>query len=378
MKTFRQSTWSFAIGAVTLIALWGCGSNLSPNSSASAEPYARETTSNQNSTGKGDIFDAQRESSASATPFRYCQSGTIPSGLPQQDWDQFTNSFVTNIGNPLHSASDMITNPGESVELKAKFSYGLVSKDLEEESIQVWIDNCTQTLRRLGTATTNDDGRIQFKLEGAETPPVGVYKVYFRVPGDNSSTTSVLRVVPEETKFVVFDIDETLSSEPSTGTLRDIISDGYNEAHRPGAIAATNIRRFHQHYQIIYLTARPYLLTDHTRDWLDRHGFAPGTLHLVQDLTDMVPMDSRAGDYKYDYLDKIESHGISIERAYGNAETDIYAYRQLGLPGDEIFVLGENGGKEGTVDLGDSYVDHLQDLRAQPAVEQPFDSLSSN
>ena len=37
------------------------------------------------------------------------------------------------------------------------------------------------------------------------------------------------------------------------------------------------------------------------------------------------------------------------------------------------FIVGDNGGDSGTVDVGDDYQAHLLDIATEPPVAQPFD-----
>jgi hypothetical protein len=114
-------------------------------------------------------------------------------------------------------------------------------------------------------------------------------------------------------------------------------------------------------------------MTDLSRGWLEELGFAPGSLHLCDDVADTLPSDDAVGDYKAGYLGELLAAGLIIEAAYGNASTDVYAYGRTDVPLERTFVLGENGGAGGTVDLGDDYLGHLPDARQEPAASQPFD-----
>lgn len=62
-----------------------------------------------------------------------------------------------------------------------------------------------------------------------------------------------------------------------------------------------------------------------------------------------------------------------LDLAYGNATTDIFAYLGAGIAQDATFILGDHGGEEGTVDLGDDYLAHLPVIDAAPPVDQPFE-----
>ena len=114
-------------------------------------------------------------------------------------------------------------------------------------------------------------------------------------------------------------------------------------------------------------------LTDITRGWLADMNAAPGHFHVTDSNSEAMPTESGVGTYKADYLAFIQSLGITIWAAYGNASTAIYAYEQAGIDKSRTFVVGSNAGESGTVDLGDDYQSHLQDIASEPAVEQPFE-----
>ena len=64
--------------------------------------------------------------------------------------------------------------------------------------------------------------------------------------------------------------------------------------------------------------------------------------------------------------------GLELWAAYGNGSTDIQAFEAGGIPKERTFILGSNGGDQGTVALGDDYVAHLADIVGEPPAVQPF------
>ncbi|WP_428261850.1 LNS2 domain-containing protein [Haliangium sp.] len=307
--------------------------------------------------------------------FRTCMDGVMPADLPQVDWSNPLNDVIT-LADPWHSAQDVIAATGHDTNLAGKFSYGDISKDLEGERIEVWIDDCAGGYRKLGEQVSNSDGRIGLPLSSAEVPAAGVYGLVFRVMGDDSTAASVLRVYPPGTHFVVFDIDATLTTSDSelvgqivAEILTGIVAppDARAGAHDIAAL------RHQQGYELIYLTGRPYLLDALTRGWLDDLSFPGGTVHLTDEVADSWPSESAVGDYKADFLQSVLDLGFTIDLAYGNASSDIYAYEQVGVAKERTYILGENGGMAGTVALGDTYLAHLDDAAAEAAPEQPFE-----
>ena len=141
-----------------------------------------------------------------------CRAAPDPTGLPLLEWNHFTSRVVVASGSPNHSAQDIITTPARPVTIPGKFTYGALGKDLEDEMVEVWMDDCSGSYVKLGETVTDDDGRVAFIIEGQDLPPVGSYNLYLRVSGDDSATRSTLRVLAEGSAVVVFDIDATLTS----------------------------------------------------------------------------------------------------------------------------------------------------------------------
>ncbi|MCA9563907.1 MAG: hypothetical protein KC561_10485 [Myxococcales bacterium] len=345
---------------------------------------AADTTSSPDLVGTADLFgfdttplddaattdilsdghDADVQPESARVPFRNCVSAPRPQGLPTSDWNHDILSPVITLGAPWHTSNDRIAVTGKGTELTGKFAYGDISKDLEDEDVEFWIDVCEDELQLLGVDETNSDGRARLSIEAAELPSPGRYAVHLRVTGDNTWVTSYLIVVPPGTHTVVFDIDGTLTTS-DTELFRDIASElfepllgGYVPEAREGAQEISWLR-YDQGYVIQYITGRPYWLTAISRQWLRDLGFPPGALRLTDSNRDALPTDSGVGEYKADALDDLTSIGIVLNGAYGNASTDIYAYESAEVPLERTWILGSNGGDDGTVDLGDDYLDHL-------------------
>jgi phosphatidate phosphatase PAH1 len=311
--------------------------------------------------------------------FQFCNSAQPPHDLPEESWENPLNEGLSLTGAD-HSAQDVIAVLGETAAIVGKFAYGPTSKDLEGEWIDVWMDDCSGSYRSLGEARTDSDGRISLSVAPGDLPPTGAYSLYLRVKGDNTSTRSMLRVLPRGTRLMVFDIDGTLTTDDlelvediMVDLFEPILSGDYVPQARAGAGDITKLRRNTQGYVLIYLTGRPYMLTGRSRQWLDDLDFPPGNLHLCDDVDDILPSNDSVGDYKAAYLNLLISQGFEIAAGYGNASTDIYAYALAGIDKTRTFILGQNGGGENTVDLGDDYLDHLPIAQADPAAEQPFD-----
>ena len=306
--------------------------------------------------------------------FRNCVSGAVPQGLPTVDWNNLSNILITE-GTPWHSAQDVVAVVDEPGIIAGKFSYGSVSKDLQGERIEVYLDDCDGGYRLLGEHISDSDGRISLDLSADEIPAAGEYGLYLRVMGDNTDARARMRVYPKNTQLIVFDIDATLTTSDSelVGQLiAEILRDESTPEARVDSNTITDLRHREQGYELVYLTGRPYLLDGLTRRWLEDLDYPTGTIHLTDEVSHSWPSNGAVGNYKADFLRQLTDAGLTIYAAYGNATSDIYAYEQAGIPKERTYILGEHGGESDTIALGDLYTDHLPEAQSQPDAQQPF------
>jgi hypothetical protein len=295
--------------------------------------------------------------------------GRAVSAPPTQSWRHTTTSVTVVVaGAANHSAQDVIALPGAATMLPGKFAYGVVSKDLEDESVRVLIDDCGTDWRDLGTALTDGDGRVA--VNAPTTLGAGLYEVRFQVLGDATGTTSYLWILPAGTHVVVSDIDGTLTQSDSQLFMQ--ILDG---SHVPVPyLGAVDLTKAHAATRaiVVYLTGRPYWLTQRTRDWLVGLGFQPGPLHVTDSNEEAVPSQSGVGAFKLAWLQGLKAKGYQIDFAYGNAATDIYAYLGAGCAADAVWIIGDNAGQMGTNAAQGSWTARVAEVRALPPVTQPF------
>ncbi len=273
--------------------------------------------------------------------------------------------ITTAAGDPNHAGKDILARYGATATLSAKLAYGLVSKDLEDEDVLVFLDDCAGW-RSLGRVRTNDDGRVQI---AAPMLPVGAYEVRFQVAGDRSVTTSVLWVLPAGTRFVVSDIDATLTT--SDGELFEQILAGLVPPAYPDGAALMTAHAERGHV-VLYLTGRPYWLSEMTRTWLADKQFTPGPLRVTDSNGDILPTEGSVGAFKRAQLAELVAAGFVIDAAYGNATTDISAYLGVVDPA-RVWIIGAHAGERGTQAVGESWSARAAEVSASPEVAQPFD-----
>jgi phosphatidate phosphatase PAH1 len=306
----------------------------------------------------------------------WCVGTAAFTRAPAQGFDHLANTVLAAGFSPRHSMQDVIAvAAGQPVVVRGKFAYGTVSKDLEDERIRVFLDDC-RGWQALGDATTDADGRIALTV--SRELPVGVYDVRLEVLGDASLASGRIWVLPAGTHLVVSDIDGTLTT--SDGELmKDVLADFYEpilggdfvpEAY-PGAAALTQALAS-RGWVIVYLTGRPYWLTARTQTWLADGGFALGALHTTDSNAEALPTEGGVGAFKAAFLAGLEARGFVLDAAYGNALTDVYAYAAAGIPATSTWIIGPNAGAEGTNLLDGSWEARAADVAALEAVEQPF------
>lgn len=283
--------------------------------------------------------------------------------MPTKPW-RHSSSSVISLFSSFHVGDDVIAPFGEDIQVGGKFAYGAVSKDLENEEIELYVDRCSSEAQLLATTLTNDDGRTGFVIRASEIKTPGVYRIYQRVSGDDTWLSSTLRVLPRETHLAVFDIDGTLTlsdSEMTWSVIRRMISSNYDPVARRGAREVT--QAWHDAgREVVYLSGRHYVLTNMTREWLQDKDMAAGTILVGQSIGEVMTNNTGVGIFKLGHLNKLQAAGFIVDAAYGNATTDIYAYGEAGIPKAVTYIVGEHGGKQGTLSLGNDYMQHLTEL----------------
>jgi phosphatidate phosphatase PAH1 len=252
---------------------------------------------------------------------------------------------------------DQIVPTGFSATVVGKFDYDwAMHKDLEGERVHVYLYGTGMSeWEYLGHYTTDNDGKIQVPVAPRA---VGDYIVRMVVEGDLSSATGYLTVASMEREAILFDIDGTL-------TLNDFeaVGDYLDTGKARNYPYASDVVNAYVAlgYQVIFLTGRPYWVTETTRDWFDNSGIKPWHLRTNANSDNLLDMQTQT--YKVNYINYLKNTvGLNIVRAYGNAQTDINAYAETGIDANETYIIGENAGNNGTQPLADSYEYHYYNV----------------
>ncbi len=276
-------------------------------------------------------------------------AAVTPCELPSPSRGGFEHSrsgLVVALGKPHHGAVDPIVAAGESAEIYAKFTYGPLSKDLEHEPVEVSASldpvepGACPGFKHRGVARTSGDGAVRIALPA--TPAPGRYPFVLTVAGDASAAVGAVWVVAPAQRIVIFDVDGTLT-EGDEALVEQLIS-GVSPPPRAGAAAVAQ-RHVALGATPVYLTGRPTVLAGMTRAWLREHGFPEGPVLTTTTAAAAMPTEDGVQRFKQDAITRLLERGLVVERAYGNALTDICAYARAGLPPAATFIAGSHGGK---------------------------------
>lgn len=213
---------------------------------------------------------------------------------------------------------DLICLPGEKVELKAKLeSAGFFRGDIRNEKI-LFYDNGN----KLGEGLTDKTGflSVPYDADGA-----GFFKIEARLDSEKYESPPsrlLLRVAPPETKFLVVDIDNTLSD---MSPILMLVTENAKIPPVKGSPEA--LQRLAEKYTIIYMTGRDAVLSQKTKEWLGKNGFPDGPVFFWDFLH--TPLSKRK--YKSDLISQIGRKFQLIQIGIGNSVGDAVAYLANGL-----------------------------------------------
>ncbi len=251
---------------------------------------------------------------------------------------------ITVLGSPAHSLSDGVGDLGQDVALTARFRYGRLGMDLNDEGVSIWArTSACGDWDRLGDATTDDEGRVHFTVPGDLFAAPGRYPVSVVVDGDGSRADGAVFVVAAGQPTVVFDIDGTLTTSDSE--LFQELFTGSTPDMWPGASDVANAYAT-AGYLPVFLTGRPESWTNSSRAWLTEMGFPTGVVRTTDRKAQVLPTRSGVGEFKRTVLLDLEQRPeLRIVAAYGNAPTDICAYAQAGIDPKDTFIIGPHAGE---------------------------------
>jgi hypothetical protein len=252
------------------------------------------------------------------------------------------SQLAARLGGARHRVRDLIVSAGGDGWVIGKFAYGVVDKDIHDETIHVFVAPfCGPEWRSVGTFRSTWDeehateygikdngGRVYLNLKqaGLDLQP-GRHKVAMVVEGDGSNAVGYIDVLPDGAKMVVTDVDGTLTAAESDGIAHAVLGK-IPEAHPGAAEFFQQLSR--AGYHIVYLTARPEWMTQHTHSWLKSKGFPRGSVHTTVTLTGLNGEAAR--NFKAAELRLMtDISGSSFDYAFGNKDSDVKAFADGGI-----------------------------------------------
>jgi phosphatidate phosphatase PAH1 len=89
-------------------------------------------------------------------------------------------------------------------------------------------------------------------------------------------------------------------------------------------------------YRPVYLTARPELSVERTREFVEKRSFPEGRIETS--LAALLGLTgNKAVAYKSEALNRLLDKGFEIAYAFGNTETDAQVYENAGIPADSRY-----------------------------------------
>jgi len=244
---------------------------------------------------------------------------------------------ASKMGPPHHAATDAIVSAAQPVVLRGKFAYGPTSKDAEDETVALWREEAPCRWREVARAITDGDGRTRFELPAGSLTGPGPHPFRMFLLGDLTSADASVWVVPAGTRAVLFDVDGTLTTDDGE-LFEDLLGGGAPDMQEGAHEVA---RRWAElGYLPIFITGRPYFLRSSTARWLVERKFPAGPLYTVDSVVDFAPTEGKVGAFKEAAIRALRDAGVDIAWAYGNASTDVCAYRRAGIAPDHTYIVG--------------------------------------
>jgi hypothetical protein len=308
--------------------------------------------------------------SAAPAKLARCVGRPVPS-VRREKFRHKRSRVMARASGAAHALVDVVTAPERAFEVVVKTAYGRASKDLEDERVRLYVDDCQDWLELTSAPLlTDDDGMARARAPGLSP---GVHELLAIVPGDGTMARARVFVLPPGTHVVVSDVDGTLTTSDSE-LVEDLFAVAMGRRAppdaTPGGQALTHAHRDRGDV-VIYLTGRPTVLLPMTRDWLFGGGFASGPVLGAPTMSDAAPTDDGVGAFKTRVLGDLLALGLVVDAVYGNATTDILAYGKAGIARAVTFIVGPHAGKDGTIGVPD-WRQRARAVAGTPAIAQPF------
>lgn len=285
--------------------------------------------------------------------------GGLPFALDSWGWQKSQNAMLaTNDPRNKDQSADVLGNPGgkfdsifmldtdttgsgpvayQGIKARTTVTGGLFATPLPSENVSLWSYDGT-AWQTHGRTTTDAMGAYDLDSTGFVVP--NKQALFSILEADGSCAEHYSLMLPPGSKVVVTDIDGTLTTDDQQNLMQipDATYVPLMMGHANAMLQAWDAKG----YPVIYLTARPHVERVESRVWLRDEMFPTGPLITATDVEEPAA-------YKTLWLNRmITDLGWTVVAAYGNAQTDVDAYNNVGIPKADTFIVGPLAGTGGT------------------------------
>ncbi|KAL6057878.1 Diacylglycerol kinase [Balamuthia mandrillaris] len=357
----KISAPSKGVGSDSLIDSGSESPQPGPLSSSSPASFFDASTSSSSSDDTLEETANKRKQTASLRNFK-SNIRSSKKGLSEANHRccaNFNNLFNTHTSTKPASVIPKIT---------ALFEYGRTPA--RDTSVAVFIQATSSGQSQwdsLGEHRTDSSGQLSIPLPERYSSQAGYYRVRCVVLDDGSVAAGQLFLVDPGTELIVMDMDGTLTVGDQE-VVKQFMAEGaglgskVDLKQRDGAVSM--VRAWvSKGYLPVYLSGRQGSFYNLTREWLEVHGYPPGPIQLTDTHMPTLPVYSSVGNFKVAYMKYLMNDlKLKIPAVYGNTKTDIRAYAEVGIDKQTTFIVGPFGGRNGTVEIGNGFVEHIKDV----------------
>lgn len=301
------------------------------------------------------------------------EPGPLPFETQTSSFEQ-PDSEAWRKNNPhvTHSGQDIVGTDAQELSGTMTRSSGtlLTQRAVPGEWVSFWRRDGAGGWAQVGRVQTSGAGEFAFTMPNDQQFPVGTGSIFSILEGDGTCAVHGAFVWPSGTQVIVTDIDGTITLDDNE-LLKQLLEDpSYFPKENQSAAEMLNTW-VSKGYEVVYLSARPHSLRGISREWLHAIGAPFGPYRTADEFV----YDESARVYKAAFIERVQNDlGWEIAAVYGNAESDILAYEDGGIPKNVTFIIGERAGENGTVAIGNNdYTDHISSfVDQQPEAQQPF------
>jgi hypothetical protein len=307
------------------------------------------------------------------------QPGNLPFELASEGFDnadsdtlvaenpRFKDEGTDMLGNPggpyAHTRMPVTANVADNLDVfvgvraRTTNSEGLVTKPIVNEWVSLWqFDQSAETWAEAARLRTDDAGLYSVSTVTPNDDPG--QPVYAILEGDGTCVAHYSYLLEPGAKFVVTDIDGTLTLDDQE--LFTQIANGEYVPQENGSAQRLLSLWAEKGYEIVYLTARPHQFRAESRKWLDDLGYPPGPMISANNLV----FGQSAREYKGAWIRRLtQDFGWNVVAAYGNADSDVQAYEDGGIPKNITFIIGPEAGSFETQPILDNdFSAHIEEF----------------